>query len=1404
MLKLNNMRSFFKIYWCLLFLLSVNSLPGQNTYIKFDQITTENGLPQEHVFAVLEDKKGFLWLGMESGLARYDGYSFKTYTHDPEDSTSISSNIIRAIFQDEQGYLWIGTDGGGVSRYNPRNEQFTNFKHEPDNPNSLSGNRVYGVAADKNGAIWVATLTSGLNRIVFEEEENSGCDSWACFTHFRYSPNDSTSLADDNIWTMIIDRQNRLWAGTVSAGLDMLDLNREGDGNGVFKHFQNSASAPFSISSNSVKSIYEDREGVLWVGTEFKGLNRFDAENGKFDSWQFDQKDPQSLSHNHVSCILEDSRNNLWVGTNGGGVNIFDRKKGTFVPFKNSPADPYSLNGNLVNTIHQSRSGILWLGMVNKGLNWIDPQKQLIKHFYPIPGQSGSLNGNLIKAIYEDKKEEVWVGAHSGGLSHFNPNSGKFTNYLQPVKGGNLVKNNVQRIYEDSKENLWIGTDGAGLFLFNRKNKTFSEFNKTAAGSELSGKAIWTICEDLKGNLWIGTADGGLNQFNWETQEFRHFRYASNNSKGINSNDIRVVFEDHLGIIWIGTYGGGLNRYNPMDDTFIHYTTQQGKEASISNDIITDIFESPITRQLWIGTFGGGLNRFDRVTESFTVYKEKEGLANDVVKSIEEDSEGNLWISTLKGISKFQTATETFINYSTDDGLQGNGFNLGASCLAQNGVMYFGGTNGMNLFFPDKIKKLSTDNFSCLITDLKIFNRSIQPGEKIRNKVILEKVIDETKAISIPYFIDDFSFEFSALDFAGADNIKYAYQMEGANGDWNYTDASRRYASFSNLSPGDYIFKVKASNTEGIWSGKETQLKVIILPAPWNTSWAYMFYFLLLIFSIYFFRKFGIARFKLKNELKLERLERKRNKELNEMKLRFFTNVSHEIRTPLTLILSPIQELITSGDVQKEVRDQLRNINRNANRLLLLVNQLLDFRKQEAGHEELQVAKGDFVKFIMEIILSFKEFALQRNIDFSFTYEPEKIDIWYDSGKMEKVFFNLLSNAFKFTPDGGKISIHIVQEQNIVRMVVEDTGKGISKEDLPHIFERFHKFDKDYSGNYLGSGIGLALVKKLVELHHGVISAESEADVCTRFVMELPTGVKHFKEGEIISDHKDNEHAVHYQIANEENIENSGLVAVADAPELLIVEDNDDVRNYLKKLFFQQYRILEAPDGKAGWELALKHLPDLIISDILMPEMDGLQFCKKSKTTLETSHIPIILLTARTSMLYQTESMETGADDYITKPFDPNLLKLRVRNLITSRKRLREKFSQNIALEPHEISITTPDQHLLQRAIEAIEKNMDNAEFDVNALAKEIGVSRPVLYRKLPAITDYTPNEFIRVIRLKRAAQILTKVDLSISDVCHRTGFKTPKYFSKCFRDFFGVLPSEFAKQKNEDRKKRE
>ncbi|GJM34301.1 MAG: hybrid sensor histidine kinase/response regulator [Saprospiraceae bacterium] len=1394
----NNCKTTYYIVIALLFLLVVCPWGNaQDNYIKFDRITPEHGLPQDHVFCILQDRKGFLWLGQETGLVRYDGYSFKVYQHDPGNPHSISGNIIKALHEDGNGDLWVGTDGGGLCRFDPRTEKFEIFKHDPEVPNTISGNRVYAISEDKSGAIWAATLGNGLNKFVFDQPDEKQPSKYKV-TRYKFNPDDPTSLADNNIWTMMIDQSERLWVGTVTGGLNMLDLKTLGAGKAGFKRFQHDTSDPTSLSGNSVKSIYEDQSGELWVGTEFNGLNRLLKGSEQFQRYVYQKGNIKSLSHNYVSSVFEDRDNRLWVATNGGGLCLFDRSREGFTRYRHVAGDPYSLNSDLINTIYQDQIGVIWIGLVINGMNSIDPQKQQIKHYYQIEGDPYSLNGNLVKTIYEDKKGQIWIGTFGGGLSLFDIKTGRFTHLLQKSDtSNNTSNNNVQVIYEDSQGKLWIGTDGAGLHQYDQQKNSFSSFNHSPSGAtSLSGNGVWSICEDIRGNLWIGTAGGGVNKFDKDTQEFIHFKNNPADPNSISSNDVRAIFEDHLGILWIGTYGG-LNRYNPANNQFFQYKNLAGDSTSISNDIITSIFESPTTKQLWIGTFGGGLNRFDRVTESFKSYQKKDGLPNSVVKSIEEDGKGNLWISTLKGICQFNPVHETFVNYSIIDGLQGEGFNLGSSCLTKDKVMLFGGTNGFNVFFPENPEKVQDENPPCLITDLRIFNRSIQPGEWINKHQILPQSIHEVKEITIPYHIDDFAFEFAALDFARSGEIKYAYQLEGYDETWQNSDATRRYASYSNLPAGDYTFKVRANNKDGSWSGQATQLNVKVLNTPWKSWWAYTLYFFMLMGFIYLIRHYEIGRIKLINELRLERLEQKRVRELNEMKLKFFTNISHEIRTPLTLIISPLESLRSSFIGNNETREQLQIMHRNANRLLRLINQLLEFREQEAGHMKLKVAKGNFSKFVHEISLSFSDITHQKNIDFSLECEPKVIELWYDRSQMEKVLFNLLSNAIKFTPEYGKISVKVKALEESIQLIVEDNGNGISNKDLPFIFDRFYKFDKDYSGNYLGSGIGLALTKNLVELHHGNITVESKPKEYTRFVVELKSGSAHFSEDQINSDFKSSEDARHYQLNEIEPAAGPFMASKPQkkqGPKVLIVEDNEDVRNYLKNIFASTYQISEASDGKKGLKLANEILPDLIISDIMMPELDGIELCRVIKTTIETSHIPVVLLTARTSVMSLSKGLDTGADDYITKPFNPGLLKKRVHNLIESRRILREKFSNELKIEPSEVTLTSPDQQLLKKAIEAVEKHLSDETFDVNTLAKEIGLSRPVLYRKFPAITNYTPNGFIRVMRLKRAAQLLSQNVVSVSEICYSTGFKTPKYFSKCFREEFGVNPSDYAR----------
>jgi len=1371
---------------------------SQKDYIKFDHLSAENGLPQDHIFCILQDTKGFLWLGTETGLVRYDGYTFKIYEHNPEDTTSISSDIIKSIYQDNDGIFWIGTDGGGLCRFDPAIEKFQTIKHDPEDPNSLSGNRVYSIQQDNSGAFWVGTLGNGLNKVVFDQQSRDNYNLNCRIERFKSNPQDSSSISDNNIWCMLIDDYNFLWIGTVLGGLNKLDLNNQSKGKLRFEQYKHDKLDLSSISSNSIKEIYQDNSGVLWIGTEFSGLNRFESKSGFFYRFQHNPENLLSLSHNYVNTIFEDDSGRFFIGTNGGGLNIFDKKENRFFHYNHIASDPYSLNGELVNTIYQDGMGNIWIGMVNSGLNIIDPQKQKIRHFYPGQENPKSLNEYLVKSIYEDKAKQIWIGTFRGGLSKFHLENGEFTSFPTRItQGSGKSPDNVQTIFEDSNHNFWIGTDGSGLQKFDRHHKVFSNFNKSPSGKTgLHGNSVWALCEDFKGNLWIGTADGGLNKYDKELREFEHFFSDPNNSNSINSQDVRAIYQDKLGILWIGTYGGGLNRYNSVSQEFSHFTHLPDNPQSISNDIITVIFESPSSHQLWIGTFGGGLNLFDRASGIFKAYREKDGLVNDVVKSIQEDHEGNLWISTLKGISKFDPRDESFLNYSVIDGLQGEAFNLGSSCFSSGGSMLFGGTNGFNVFNPKDIKTALHDTSNCYLTDLRIFNHSVQAGEVLGKRVILPKTIDEMDKIIIPHSINGFAFEFAALDFARSNKIQYAYMLENVEEKWQNTDATRRYASYSNLPPGDYVFKIRASNRDGEWNNSINSLKVQILSSPWLTWWAYLIYALLLLLVIFVTRHFVMARVRLMKQLRKERKKRNEIRQLNEMKLRFFTNISHEIRTPLTLILGPLETLITSAVGDSNTRIQLQTMRRNANRLLSLVNQLLEFRKQEEGHTNLKMSKGDFNTFIHEITLSFSEFARQKAIDFSFVPEMGQTYGWYDENKMEKVFFNLLSNAFKFTPENGKISVRIISDEDNITTIVEDNGIGISGDDLPFIFERFYKFDKKYSGNYLGSGIGLALAKSIVNLHQGTISVESQPKEFTRFTVKIPKGRSHFPTKLLRVQPKQKALSRPFTILEENGSSESKLVPLqADAPKLLIVEDNEEVRAYLKEIFGSIYFVSEAINGMQGFKKASSEYPDIIISDILMPEMDGIEFCRKIKTSVETSHIPVILLTARTSLIFRTEGLDTGADDYITKPFNPELLIKRVHNLVESRKRLREKFGKQIKIEPSEVTLSSPDQVLLKRTLEIVENYISDDDFNVNVLAKEVGLSRAVLYRKIPAITNYTPNEFIRVMRLKRAAQLLSQNVMSISEICYTVGFKTPKYFSKCFRELFGLSPSEYVKK---------
>jgi signal transduction histidine kinase/DNA-binding response OmpR family regulator len=855
-------------------------------------------------------------------------------------------------------------------------------------------------------------------------------------------------------------------------------------------------------------------------------------------------------------------------------------------------------------------------------------------------------------------------------------------------------------------------------------------------------------------------------------------------------------------VLWVGSRGNGLYEVDANTNELLsQHVNREGDPRRISNNFINTVFEDSKNR-LWIGT-EDGLNSYDRSSKTFSDLKVAEGLSNRVIVSVLDDNDGKLWIAHWNGLTVVDPAHPEFVkHYDEHDRIQGGFFYNNVCYRDDEGNLLFGGSEGFNVINPKSIVHYP-EKTRVMLNDFQIFNRSVHFDEEWNGRKILTKPLHEINDIELKYYENSIAFAFTALDFAAPEKTQYAYMLEGFDGGWNYIDASRRYANYTNLNHGDYTFKVKATNHDGEWSEEVRSVRITILTPWWMTSWAFVIYVVIFIWILYLFRKFILMRANLIHDLKLERVSRENMEKLNQAKLQFFTNISHEFRTPLTLILGPVQSLLDSEATSKFFREQMLLVNNNAQRLLRLVNQLLDFRKAESGNMKLEVTEGNFVKFVREIKLSFDAMAEKMNIDFTITSLVNIIPLWFDRDQFEKILFNLLSNAFKHTPEGGKINIRVEEKTNEVVLTITDNGKGIKNEHVESVFQTFFSYDEDR--HHASTGIGLALAKSLVEMHHGVISVDSKENEWTKFEITLLKGKSHFDESELVHEGKDSEDIRNYSSLHEEFVSLSlpepGELA-AELPALLIVEDNDEVREYVKSVFASQYRLLEASNGKDGVALAQDTMPDLIISDVMMPVMDGIALCKAIKSDVKTSHIPVVLLTARTSLIFKVEGLETGADDYVTKPFNPKVLQLKVQNIVRMRQVMQKLFQNHevLSIEPRRVVLTSADETFVKQALESIEQNMSNSNYAVEDLSRDVGMSRTQLYRKLKALTGQSANEFVRTIRLKRAAQLLEQHQLTVAEVTYAVGFTDLQHFRECFKKLFGVTPSEYA-QKSTDRK---
>ncbi len=1142
--------------------------------------------------------------------------------------------------------------------------------------------------------------------------------------------------------------------------------------------------------------LYADRDGDIWISitNNAMGLYYFERDHKILHHFST-ESDSGRLNTNIVRDVVQDNHGLIWIGTDHGGINVLDKKDFSVHYLLNNPDDPNSLTQNVIMSLYKDNNGIIWAGTYKQGINYY--HEDIIKfHTYQhIPSSKQSLGYNDVNCFAEDHNGKFWIGTNGGGLQLFDPATDNFRHFRHTDDPGSLSNDVIVSLLVDHKNRLWIGTYYGGLNMYD--GKVFRHFyaDPDDPGS-LSDNRVWDICEDAQHNIWIATLGGGLDLLKPGELTFNHYRKDDVNS--VQSDFLLALDADNQGNIWIGA-DNGVDVLMKNSGRFIHFGTSTIDSSGLSNDNISALLADS-RGLIWIGT-QEGLNCYDPEAKKFTTYRETDGLADNGVMSIVEDTGGNLWIGTLDGLSKMSFILTTnrnidsveFRNFDQTDGLQGRAFNLGAALRTSNGKLLFGGANGFNYFDPSAIK-VNHRIPEVVFTGFQLINQDVNVGEKINGRVILNQAISQTQYITLKYSENMFSVEFAALSYFHPEKNSYKYQLVNFNDSWLSANSLHRKATYTNLDPGNYIFRVKASNNDGFWNEEGATLHITILPPFWRTRWAIAAYVLFVFAGLYFLRYMIVKRTNLRFQTEQERLESARRHELDMLKIKFFTNVSHEIRTPLSLIISPLEKFV------KETRDpekskQFQIMYRNARRLLNLVNQLLDFRKIEVQGITLEPEFGDLVQFVQQVAASFTDLAEDKNINFTVNTEAEELNMFFDPDKMEKIIFNLLSNAFKFTPANGSVELSINLDKNTrtekqVEIRVADTGIGIPAGKQEKVFERF--FQQEMPGTILnqGSGIGLSLVREYVQLHGGTISVQSEPGKGSIFIIRMSAEAA---DAAVSATKGSPKNLVTVSSEREINAQSGEFDLQGEKPLLLIIEDNEDFRFYLKDNLKYAYRIMEASNGKEGWERMIETDPDLVVTDLMMPVLDGLQLIRKIKKDNRLMHLPVILLTARTTRNDELDSLEAGADAYIPKPFSFEILESKIRNLLEQRKMIRQASPGKIEITPSSMNLHSADDKLLQKALQIVEKNMDNPDFSVVELSTEIGMSRVHLYKKLTALTGKTPIEFIRSIRMKRAAQLLRDSQLTISEIAYKVGFNNPRYFSRYFKQEYNMLPSRFA-----------
>ena len=1343
-------------------LLALLLLVGFHTYA-FDHwpvqyLGIEQGLSNNTVPVIYKDKLGFMWFGTHDGLNRYDGYTFRVFRRDLKDSSSLLSNEIAALAEDRRGNLWVASRRG-VNLYNYTSGRISTVSYRPWSsrgpmPLRKTEGDIYDIKTDAQGNVFVAGSGTGI--IVYPAGGGEGFQlplHRASDTTTNYAVYWLKPAADGVLWFMV-------------------------QGYGLCRY--DYATRSIRLVSTAVTRSYKieaDKSGRLWIATDH-GLYTYTIATGRVELFAL----PGRMHSYRILGLCLDAGQYLWVGSDGGGMGVIDTRRYTLQATLAADGGK-SLTSDAISCVYADDEDRKWIGTLRGGINIIDKKRSGFATIAANRQQPGGLQSNFIFSFCEDKNKQVWIGTDGGGVTIWDRTANTFTTLQHhPGSTAGLSGNNISSLAAGDEDDVWIGSYGGGIDRYFRRSGRWQHYD-CQVGNNINNN-VWKLFIDSRHDIWAGTCvDGYLYLFNKQAGRFELF------DDGI--RNILSITEDRTGHIW----AGGFQHLVEIDPSRKHHRFFQ------LHTTVRDIHADK-DNLLWIATHGKGLHVLDTARQHFTSYTVENGLCNNVVLSIQEDSHRNIWVSTFNGISKFNRGSKGFDNFYYSDGLQSSQFAYNAGATLGSGEILFGGIKGFNLFQPDSIRTYN-DFPPLVITGVKVLNEPVGPGEQYWDK---NEDIYRLGSITLPYNKAVFTLEYTALEFSRPDKIKYAYYLEGWDKTWNYVDGLRT-ANYSRMPDGRYWLHIKSTNAEGAWNSNEKIIALRILPPWWRSWWAYTLYALALLLALYLYNAYNKRQSQLKYALAVAQLTAEKEKELNEKKISFFTHIAHEFRTPLTLIINPLKEYLQHKPASTEPAGNspggdLNVVYRNARRLLSLVDQLLLFRKAEAEEQPLRLVQGNLVEICREVYLSFTQHARSKNIQFNFSAGADTIMVHADREKIEIILFNLVSNAFKFTNPGGTIGILIEEKQQQAWVSVSDTGCGITPGTGNRLFDSFYQPAPRDGHTTKGFGIGLYLARKLALQHQGNINYESELGKGTVFHFEIPAASP--GQDRVATDN----HSTVFLDELVEEPEITGIPAAAalqettgiidkltsTLPSMLIVDDNADIRQYIRQVFENEFTIYEAPDGLEGYDLALKWAPDIIISDVMMKTVSGIELCVRIKENPGIAHIPIILLTASSGSDIRLKGIEVGAEDFITKPFEKEILIARVRSILKGRNSLQQYFYNAITLQPN-FTIAGEHKEFIEKCIAITEDHLDDPGFNIGVLSKEIGMSHSNLYKKVKAVSGLSINVFIRYLRLRKAADLFINTDNNITEVAYTVGINDLRYFREQFYKLFQMNPSEYIKR---------